>query len=231
MSTRLPARRLHRRALLGLVSGAAAVAALLGIIVSTVVTDAAFTDRAQVHLGGGAGQPLGVAQTFDIAMIGRDGRMAQGTPTAPASLAIDPAVAASLAPGRTIETTVTAFNNTPRWRAGVALAVSSPATSPMLGHLRFTAIDTATGAVLFGDATDPRNGATLDAATGALERTLAGSGRVPLAPGQAVDAVSAEARAEVRLLVAYRDDLTAAERVALNGSTVPLTVAFTAEKV
>ncbi len=225
------ARSLRGRAVLATIAGAAAAVSLLAIGVTTVVTDAAYTDQANVNLTGGAGQGIGVKQNFDIALIARDGTMAQGLPAAPAAMAIDPALTSSLAPGRTLQTSVTAFNNTPRWQAGVGLTVATPSTSSMVSHLRFTAVDAATGAVLFGDAADPTKGVSLEKAQGALARTLTGSGTLPLAAGNATTGIPSAARAEIRLTVAYLDDLTPAEQTSLNGATVPLTVTFTAQKI
>lgn len=222
---------LRARAVLATVAGAAAAASLLAVGITTVTTDAAYTDQANVNLTGGSGQGIGVKQNFDIALIARDGTMAQGLSTAPAAMAIDPALTSSLAPGRTLQTSVTAFNNTPRWQAGVGLTVASASTSSMVAHLRFTAVDVATGAVLFGDASDPTKGVSLDKAQGPLARSLAGSGTMPLLPGNATTGIPSAARAEIQLTVAYLDDLTPAEQTSLNGATVPLTVTFTAQKI
>lgn len=231
MNPHMTRRKLSRRAALGAIAATAAAASIAGIALTTVVTDAAYSDYANINLGDSGGDPIGVAQNFDIAMIGRDGTVKQGPSTAPASMAIDTAIAADLAPGRSIETTVTAFNNTPRWKAGVGVTVSSGSSSAMLGHLRFTAVDAATGDVLFGDVGDPTKGVTLSRATGALSRSLTGVGAVPLKDGAATTGVPAGAKAEIRLIIAYLDDLSPTEQVSLNGSTVPLTVAVTAEKI
>lgn len=225
------ARTLRRRAVIGAIAAGAAAVTLTSIAITAVSTDAAFTDYANVNVGDQGGAPIGVAQTFDIALIGRDGAARQAPAAAPASMAIDPAVAADLAPGRTIETTVTAFNNTPRWKAGVGVTVTSTSSGGMLGHLRFTAVDATTGAVLFGNAADPTKGATLAQATGPLARTLTGVGGPPLVEGASTAGVPAGAQAKIRVIVAYLDDLSAAEKVSLNGSTVPLRVTFTGEKV
>lgn len=223
--------RLRRRPLIVMVAGVATAVSIAGVGILSVVTDAAYTDQANVNLTSGNGQGIGVKQNFDIALVGRDGTMAQGLASAPAALAIDPSVTGDLAPGRSVQTTVTAFNNTPRWQAGVALALSSASGSGMLGHLRFTAVDTATGATVFGDAADPTKGVAIADANAALRRTLAGSGTTPLLPGQSASGIPGAARADIQLTIAYLDDLTPAEKTALNGATVPLTVTFTAEKI
>ncbi len=223
--------RLSRRHQIFVAASAAVVAAsLVTVGIISTVTDAAYSDFANVNTGSGTGDGIGVTQNFDIALIDRTGLMAAGLPTAPTTLAIAPEVTRSLTPGRTIETTVTAFNNTPRWKARVGLSVSSTGAAAMLAHLRFTAVDVATGEVVFGDATDPTKGRKLDEANAMLARTLAGSGKAPLSVGQATASVPAAARTDIRLIVAYVDDLSAAEKTSLNGTTVPLSVTFTAEK-
>jgi hypothetical protein len=178
---------------------------LLGI--GALITAAAFTDFANLNLGGDG--TIGSESPFDIAVVQKDNTVVQADTDAGVDWAI--ADSDSFVPGKTLETTIPVFNNSKTISGDLEVAVQtigdgSVGASPnIVEFLRFSAKDLSTGHTLFGDPDDPTNGGVELAFAVASISDVAARGSDSLAEGDAYVAGDQGAEHKIVLYVHYVD--------------------------
>lgn len=193
-----------------------------------LVTWANYTDFANVNLGGG-GEGIGSSSKFDIALVDAEGNVQQAD--SDDGLDWEIANAASFVPGRTITAAVPVFNNSRTYDGELSLTVEpigdgAVGSAPNITQfIRFSAVDTTTGEVIFGDPDNPDNGVPVAQAQ-ALIGTFAARGTDSLAQGEAYVAGADGAERTVEVMLHYRDS---AETVDYNGGQTALRVRFDAQ--
>ncbi|MDQ1129963.1 hypothetical protein [Microbacterium sp. SORGH_AS_0888] len=196
----------------GLAFGAVAITGL-------ALSSAAYTDRANLNLGGAG---IGFDGRFDIGVVLPDGTVEQAD--GPTGYDWIVAGAEELVPGHSVTTEIPVFNNTERLAADTTVSVVlrngdgtvAPGVPNITSFLRFSAVDDA-GTTLFTDATWDQAHASL----GALEVR----GAAALAQGDAYVAGQVDSARTVTLTIAYRDDPGVED---YNGGQAALAVRFDA---
>ena len=192
------------------------------VLCGTAITAAAFTDFASLNLGNGAGGGIGSTSTFDIAVV-EEGKVRQ----ADTQDGLDWKIGGSdaLVPGGSITTTIPVFNNSPKVKSALDLAVElqgdegAVAGKPNITKfLRFTA--TVDGTALFENA-------TWDEAKGAIAE-IAPRGADPLAEGDDYVAGEQGSAIDVEFRIDYLDE---PETVDFNGGQSAIGLKLTGTSV
>ncbi len=190
------------------------------LLVGAVATAAAFTDWANLNLGG---EGIGNSNRFDIGVVLADDTVEQADSDAGYDWIIDGSD--GLIPGGEISTSIPVFNNTRNMRAMVSFETQllngdgSVGSQPNITKfLRFSAaID---GTELFADLPWDQAGGELG--------TLAARGSDPLSQGGVYVAGAEGSEATLDLTIAYLDE---PETVDYNGGQSALRLRFDAESV
>ncbi|UTX53809.1 hypothetical protein [Leucobacter aridicollis] len=210
----------------GLVRVALAGGVLLGG--GALLTWATYSDFANVNLGGG-GEGIGSSSKFDIALVDADGTVQQADDDAGIDWPIPNAE--SFVPGRTISAAVPVFNNSKTYTGELSLVVEAigdgaVGSAPNITKfIRFSAVDSDSGDVIFGDPEAPQDGVPLAQAAAAVGE-LAARGADALEQGDAYVAGAAGAERTIEVFLHYVD---AAETADYNGGQTALRVRFAAQ--
>ncbi|WP_157993015.1 hypothetical protein [Leucobacter luti] len=217
---------MKKKKMSGKARAALAVGSLLGV--AALATTAAFTDFANINLGSG-GEGIGSSSKFDIAVVDTDDTVLQADTEAGVDWVIPGAD--SFVPGRTLTTTIPVFNNSKTITGDLSVVVEaigdgSIGTSPnIMKFLKFSATDTSTGTVLFGDPADPTAGVDLASAEAEIA-DVAARGADSLAEGDAYVSGANGSEHTIELQVHFTDEPETAD---YNGGQAALRVHIDAQ--
>lgn len=200
--------------------------ALLGA--GTLATWATFSDAAMLNLGSD-GEGIGSSSLFDIALVDSAGTVKQAD--ADGGLAWELDNAASFVPGRTLTTEIPVFNNSKTYDGALSLTLDTVgdgavgASPNITRFILFSAVDTESGEVLFGDPADPARGVALAAAQARIG-DLSARGDDSLEEGDSYVAGADGSERTIEVLLHYTDVPETAE---FNGGQAAIRVLFDAE--
>ncbi len=210
----------------GITRAALAGGVLLGG--GALLTWAAYSDYANVNLGGGS-EGIGSSSKFDIAIVDAEGKVQQADSDAGFDWEIPNAE--SFVPGRTVTAAVPVFNNSKTYSGELSLTVEPIGDGAVGGapnitnFILFSAVDKTNGDVIFGDPDHPGQGLPI-AQANAVVGVLTARGDDGLAQGDTYTAGADGSARTIEVIMHYRDS---DETANYNGGQTAIRARFDAQ--